>query len=70
MVASAATLTAVPAASAATVRPRKPRRVVSIGVFVGGVLCTLLALVMRVPLQWFGLGPRAKLPLPLGLLFW
>ena len=35
MVASAATLTAVPAASATAVPARKPRRVVSIGVFVG-----------------------------------
>ena len=33
-------LTAVLAASAAAVPPRKPRRVVSMGVFVGGVLST------------------------------
>ena len=46
MVASAATLTAVLAASAAAVPPRKPRRVVSIGVFVGGVLSTRSAWVI------------------------
>ena len=46
MVASAATFTAVPAASAAAVPPRKPRRVVSIGVFVGGVLSTRSAWVI------------------------
>jgi len=39
-------LTAVLAASAAAVPPRKPRRVVSMGVFVGGVLSTLSAWVI------------------------
>ena len=69
MVASAATLTAVLAASAAAVPPRKPRRVVSIGVFVGGVLCTRSAWVIWIPSFWLGLEPGRKLALPLGLDF-
>jgi hypothetical protein len=54
---------------AATVRNR--RRVVSTGVFVGGVLSTQSAWVIwvRSP-YWLGLEPGRKRELPLGLLFW
>jgi hypothetical protein len=50
----AAELNATPAAKAVTARPRKPRRLCGIGMFVGGVLCTLSAWVMDLsaPLAW------------------
>jgi hypothetical protein len=49
---------------------RKRRRVVSMGVFVGGVLCTQSAWVIGGLSLWLGLEPGRKLQLPLGLLFW
>jgi hypothetical protein len=39
------------------------------GVFVGGVLYTRLALAIRLILPWSGLEPGRKFALPLGLLF-
>jgi hypothetical protein len=39
-------------------------------VFVGGVLCTRVALAMGMVSLWSGLEPGRKFALPLGLLFW
>jgi uncharacterized membrane protein len=58
-----------PAALAKAATAKKRRRVVSMGVFVGGVLSTLSAWVIGGLSLWLGLEPRRKTEaLPLGLL--
>jgi hypothetical protein len=72
---TAAAVATVVGIAAATAPPaateRQRRRFVSIGVFVGGVLCTQSAWVIgfHSPL-WLGLEPGRKFALPLGLLLW